>query len=603
MTDNRRKLVEDVLGRDMTREIWSGLYDKALPVSLHLFELSAVLPAVFYMFRFGHRRGTGQFLKTFGSNIGTPFQQRRSVTIERVAGRLADVDGMTGFDGEIEKAILGDLLLCACLENEKHSLGRDEQIQRVAPAHYMASWIDLPRNVSNLRFVPEMIVAMLANQEKGDVVQQNEDEDRTWFAVGKGYKDNVLLHAFSRGVTRRGEVISDLASDRFEENDTSVGLDQLLMIRLAQELKSAPSKMRGDSGISNQRPVSKHAARHFSEDIRRFLRSYASQIPRHALVEMLESCIAVGMTTILTSTVEILFRWAETGTVPDHGDQQRPAPLFVDCSNGVDRYIRAQAEQSMDDVMRRMERFPVMLMVLRLLDHRARNNRNIKKLNIPTRPYATDWINLLGDLLHERHEESERIHNLIDEYAARLNDKLEDMEEDYSETTGILSNTSNQMNSVWRLADGLMTLMAGSVRRENFVSMIDSSLLTGRPNGLAAKRATTRDIGSGSKKRDVRSIIFTDPVIEYLVHLHLLRPSGKPGARALPFKDFIGILRERYGLHVDAAPPGMTISNELLQRNRAVLERRLRDLGLLIGVNDAEAMKRLRPRFETAQEH
>jgi hypothetical protein len=44
----------------------------------------------------------------------------------------------------------------------------------------------------------------------------------------------------------------------------------------------------------------------------------------------------------------------------------------------------------------------------------------------------------------------------------------------------------------------------------------------------------------------------------------------------------------------------MTISNDLLQANRTTLERRLRDLGLLVGVNDAEAMKRLRPRFDTA---
>jgi hypothetical protein len=44
----------------------------------------------------------------------------------------------------------------------------------------------------------------------------------------------------------------------------------------------------------------------------------------------------------------------------------------------------------------------------------------------------------------------------------------------------------------------------------------------------------------------------------------------------------------------------MTISNELLRLNRIVLERRLRDLGLLVGVNDAEAMKRLRARFQIA---
>jgi hypothetical protein len=42
----------------------------------------------------------------------------------------------------------------------------------------------------------------------------------------------------------------------------------------------------------------------------------------------------------------------------------------------------------------------------------------------------------------------------------------------------------------------------------------------------------------------------------------------------------------------------LTVSNDLLRENRAVLERRLRDLGLLVGVNDAEAMKHLKPRFE-----
>jgi hypothetical protein len=75
------------------------------------------------------------------------------------------------------------------------------------------------------------------------------------------------------------------------------------------------------------------------------------------------------------------------------------------------------------------------------------------------------------------------------------------------------------------------------------------------------------------------------------------------GTRPLSFKEFIEILRERYGFYVDTAPPGMMISNELLQRNRTILERRLRDLGLLVGVNDAEAMKRLRPRFETEMEN
>ncbi len=602
MADNARALVDDILGRKMTREIWSGNYDKVLPVSVQSFELSSILPAVFYMFRFGQRRGIGNFLKTFGDKSGSPSQIRRSANIERIAQRLSHTEALDGFNSELEKAILGDLLLCFCLENVKHGLGRDQQIQRVAPAHYMASWIDLPQSVGHLRYVPEMIVAMLADQKKGESVGLSENKKRTWFPVGKNYEDNVLLNAFSQGVIRRGEFSGDLASERFEEENDSVGLDQLLMIRLAQQLERAPDKIRGkESGpISNQRPIAEQAAQNFSEDIRRFVRSYSPWAPRYALVEMLESCISIGLMTILTSTIELLLRWSDTGVIPDR-KEQLPAPLFIDCSNGVERSIRDIAEQSMDDHMRRLERLPAILMVLRLLDYHAQDNRKIKNQSIATRPYATEWLNLLGDLMHNHHSEAQRILFRIEDDADKLAQEVAD---NYAEAAEIFGNADNQPNPVWRLADGLMVLI-GSSFRTKFMDMIDSILLTGRPNGLAAKRATTRGLSGSTtrRKRDVRSLVFTDSVMDYLVHLHLLPSGHKLGTRPLSFKEFIEILRERYGFYVDTAPPGMMISNELLQRNRTILERRLRDLGLLVGVNDAEAMKRLRPRFETEMEN
>ena len=98
----------------------------------------------------------------------------------------------------------------------------------------------------------------------------------------------------------------------------------------------------------------------------------------------------------------------------------------------------------------------------------------------------------------------------------------------------------------------------------------------------------------------VRSLILTDSVLDYPVHLHVLKSGNRQGVRPLSFKEFINKLHNRYGFCIYVAPPGMTISNELLQANRAILERRLRDLGLLMGVNDAEAMKCLRPRFAPA---
>ena len=600
MANSARAIVKGVLPPKMADEIWSARYDKVLPISFNAFELSAVLPAVFYMFRFGLRRGRGKFLKTFAPEGQSTRERRQVVTVERVAKSLISSPGFYGFRGDVERAILGDLLLGFSLENIKHELGRDKQLQRVAPAHYMASWIDLPESSTHLRFVPEMIVAMLANQ-KGDHVKSNDVEDNTWFPVATRHEENLLLRVFSHGVTRDG-LVADLAADKFDEQNGDIGIDQLLTIRLAQLLGSAPDKVRGKEStqISNQRPIAERAAQHFSEDIRRFVRAYASVIPRHTFVDTLEACITTGMTAILTSVVEILFKWSDDGAIIGKGDQ-RPANIFVDCSNGVDRHLRNLAERSLDDWMRRIERVPEVLMMLRLLDYEARDNKKINGRGISTRPYATAWLDLLGDLLHERHDEARFVHRQMDNYGGKL---AEELSEEYPEAAAALRNERGEPNSILRLAAALTPLL-GTKARSNTISMVDSTLNVERPNGLARKRRTTSGTqmtGSRRRQREVRSVIFTDAVLDYLVHLHILPIGGKRGVRPLSLKAFLDAIRERYGFHVDTAPPGTIVSNDLLRANRMVLERRLRDLGLLVGVNDAEAMKRLRPRFEPGME-
>ena len=600
MANSARAIVQQVLPRKMADEIWSARYEKALPISLDNFEISAVLPAVFYMFRFGQRRGKGKFLETFAPEGGNPRARKRAATVDRVAEKLAASEDIANFDGDVERAILGDLLLGFSLENIRHDTGRDKQIQRVAPAHYMASWIDLPESVAHLRFVPEMIVAMLADQ-KGDYVEPNSSGNRTWFPVATEREENLLLQAFNQGITQ-DELVANLAGDKFNERNEEIGIDQLLTIRLAQSLNAAPDKARDKqrSAISNQRPVAELAAQNFSEDIRRFVRAYASVIPRHSFVDILDACIATGMTAIITSTVEILFEWANTGAITQKQDQ-RPAGIFVDCSNGIDRRLQVLAERSVDDLMRRIERIPAILMLLRLLDYQARDNRKIKKQEIATRPYATAWLNMLGDLLHERHGEAQFIHRQMEDYGEKL---AEELGEDYPEAAEALRNEAREPNPIRRLAVALTPLL-GRGARQSIIDTMDSALNVGRPNGLARKRRTTsgtHGVGGGRRQREARCLVFTDAVLDYLAHLHLLRSGAKAGVRALSLRKFLGEIRNRYGFFVDAAPPGMDISNDLLRANRMVMERRLRDLGLLVGVNDAEAMKRLQHRFEPVME-
>lgn len=593
-----RDIVRDVLGRTAADELWTGNYHKVLPISIQDFDLSAILPAVFYMFRFGKRRGAGKFLETFVHTTGaklTPAQRRREATVDRVASVLCKNDHFKGFEGAAERAVLGDLLLCFCLENRRNALGRTEQIRRVAPAHYMASWIDLPGSVGHLRQVPEMIVSTLANQS-GKSVEISDSVGETPFPVGRGHEKNVLLRAFRQGIEQQGE-LGSLTSDRFVEADESVGLDQLLMVRLARQLRQAPAELRGNQGgsISNQRPVSEKATEEFSEDVRRFILSY-SDIPRHAFLELLESGMSLGLTTIASNAISILFEWSEKGRIPEKGDQVA-VDLFVDCSNGTNRQMRVVAEESMDEFMRRVERVPVVLMMLRLLDRGARR----RKLKIPSCPSAAKWLNLLGEILRKRHPEAQAILDRLDEDSTDLVEKLK---EDYPEEARMLDDDEGEPNAARRMAEALVVLIGRGQMQQNLIKMIDSMLLIGRPNGMASRRFVSRnDPTTGKRRRWVaRSVVFTDSMLDYLAHLHILRAGDGQGFGAFSFQQFVSGIRDRYGLHVDFAPPGMTISSDLLRRNRAVLERRLRDLGLLAGVNDAEAMKRLRPRFDLSGE-
>jgi hypothetical protein len=152
---NSKNVVESVFSVPIAKRVWTANVDALFPVTPQNFAIGAVLPAVLYMFRWGQRRGKGQFQNVFGSSSSKP-------TISDVTAVLSTKVEFESFDSEVKRGILGDLLLCYLLENKSHDEGQNVEIQRVFPTHYMSSWIDLPYFSANLRFVPEMLVALLA---------------------------------------------------------------------------------------------------------------------------------------------------------------------------------------------------------------------------------------------------------------------------------------------------------------------------------------------------------------------------------------------------------------------------------------------------------
>ncbi|MDE2125237.1 MAG: hypothetical protein KGJ62_01455 [Armatimonadetes bacterium] len=431
--------MEEVLGRREAGELWATGYRPAFPLTPQEFTLGGVLPAVLYMMRWGQRRGKGNFEEVYDR----PGVAGKKAAILDVSNGLSSrFEWFKGFDNDAGQAILGDLLLAYCLENRRHCTGREEQVQRVFPTHYFASWVDLPPRVAHLRGVPELVTTTLARQLHGPVLERSH---RGHFAVGRDFDSNLLLRIFGTGAYIEGQP-DNLSSDRFDES-ADVGLDQLLTIRLAQSLHGAPTKMRDESpDIINQQPVSLRATETFYDDLNVFLRAYGTTIPRQALLPILESYLALGLTNILFSTLRMLLQWAESGTLPPKADESSWS-VFVDCSMSMDYDLRRASEESMDDLVQRLGRLPVCMMCLRILDQRARQER-LDGLPEPT-PDPTNRVNYLGDLLFDRLEASRDIEKDIRRTCFKLSDALKDSGED-SPAVDLLDDDNQK--PAWRLA-------------------------------------------------------------------------------------------------------------------------------------------------------
>lgn len=586
-----KAIAEEVLGSQRVRAFWTANHYGVLPIAAQSYDIGAILPAVLYMTRWGHRRGKGRFGATFSLQIDDKLQVP---TIGSVASALeaATESRLSGFGGEIGRAVLGDLLQTWCLENRSHATGHDEPVQRVYPAHYLASWIDLPGTIAHLRQVPEMLVALLADQPDGEWLEIG--RSTAAFPIGVACTENPLLKVFGRHMGVRGRFVSDVSADRYDDahaHDASI--DELLMVRLAEACGGAPLKARGSDGsdrIANRLPLARRAAAVLRADLMQFIGHHGQTIPRPLLMPMLEAGIALGLTQVILSTSALLSDWERSGQVQAL-DQQRPWPLFVDASQGQDRRLREVSEMCTGETLRRHERLAVTMMVLRVLEDRVRVDRKLRDQLPAADRDSTALINLLGDVLHERHPRSQAIADAIDEDAMRLAEALSQE----GQVPDIVERLrEGQSHPAIRLGEALCQLMGDKLQRGNHAQALESALMTDSPHGLATKRRVYRAQPGGHREsQDLRAVVLQAPMLDFLVHRFLA-----DGGSMLSLPGFLRRMREDHGLYIDQEPPGQSISQQLLADNKRFLERRLRDLGLLIGVNDAEGMKQIKPRYD-----
>src|ERR1044071_2708341 len=581
--------VEAVFSKPVADTLWTGSTLHVYPATPQNFSVGSVLPAVFYMMRRGHRRGKGSFQEHYC------LQDGEKATIFQVAYKLSlERDRFEGFDSEVSRQILGDLLLCDALENKKHAEGQHLEVQRAFPVHFFSSWLDLPGFVAHLRFVPEMLVALLARQDQGlDLMPSPQGP----FSVGKAPESNLLFKIFGKGV-RFGENTGDLSCDCADE-DAAYSVEEWLMVQLGTGCKQAPEQLRrtqrGRPEIQNFKPLAAKASKIFSGDLVGFLTSFGETIPRRALTPMMECLIGLGIWHTFLSSLKAATVWELTGKVPTD-EEQHSLGILVDASSGSDPLLREISEHSMSEALRFLDEAAVAMAVVRIMDAACRHSPMLNKA-LPPATSIENWLNLLGLVRAGGHPASQLVAYGLGEKVSQLVNQLR-VGTDAGAALAILEGNLAETDPARALAEALCALIPDKQLGGQYRQFMDCAAMINEPHGLLSSRKVQRTLSSGKKKRfELRSVQLSNTLLETLVHISF----AARGAR-LSFRDFLGILHERYGLWVDEAPPGVNAARAQLLRNRNILERRLRDLGLPVGVNDAESMKRLRPRYRTAVE-
>jgi hypothetical protein len=587
---SQRQSFIEALGKDMADLLWTANTLQVYPATPQNFSVGSLLPAVIYMFRRGFRRGPGKFAEAFSpSGKGKP-------NIWCIAGKLSLSNRFEGFNSESAKDILGDLLLADALENKGGAEGHSSEVQRAFPAHYYSSWLDLPVAVGNLRFVPEMLVSLLANQSEGITVAVSGEEK---FSVGKKPTQNPLLRVFAKGVIygENAAVLAGNEADRINEAE-DFSVEEWLMVQLGRTCGQAPEKMTkamgADAFISSNQPLARGAASIFREDMASLLISYGTTIPRRGLSPMLECLIGLGLWHTFLTSLNAVVRWERTHELPNL-EISSPFQMFTDASNGTDTRLRDLAEASGFELVRFINEATNALAVVRVLDAAARNNRRLREY-VPNARQIQGWLSLLGEVRNGNHAASDSMLDGLAEKCSLLLNKLE-QKGDEPEACNVLRSSLATNDPARALAEALTLAMGSKILQTKYFMYLDSAGMANEPHGLLKKRRFSRRLESGKTQRgDARSVVLSNGLLDTLVHTQLAKKSG-----GVSFRDFLQTLKTDYGILIDDAPAGVAADREDLLRNRNILEKRLRDLGLLAGVNDAESMKRLRSRYRATE--
>jgi hypothetical protein len=145
----------------------------------------------------------------------------------------------------------------------------------------------------------------------------------------------------------------------------------------------------------------------------------------------------------------------------------------------------------------------------------------------------------------------------------------------------------------------VITAYRVAFHRKYLTECLDSLLLKNRPGAMIAQ-----------PRLGERRFVLDSRLLEVLLQLSLLRPDSQLRyyTASLRVDEFLGLLRDRYGLYIDRLPnedgfgSATVTDHAALQANVAAFTARLREIGFYSDLSDAYLTQTITPRYRIARQ-
>jgi len=360
-----------------------------------------------------------------------------------------------------------------------------------------------------------------------------------------------------------------------------IDVETQALINLSEAVrKNITDRPAGGKDRVSPPPLYPGASDLLAEDIVRLL-FHQHLIPRSVLVDYLKILFAFHLALYHLQIMKLLPALVR-------GEQRSPGGgFFLDVGGISGTPVARLAERSTSVWYGRIPEFVRATFCVKKLDDFAQNLVRLNKLGKPSGGIfkIEDLVVLLGSpYAAERSQFA----------GARLNRVLESSkaaEEEFDTTiTQILELGLDPFTTY------IDVIAAFRVRfhRQYITECLDSLLLKNRAGAMIAQ-----------PRRGERRFVLDSRLLEVLLQIALLRPGGAQGFHTAPLRvdQFLTILRERYGLHIDRLPQGdgfgrAGITDQAaLRENVRAFTARLREIGFYSDMSDAYLSQTITPRY------